>query len=200
MTTKTSGRPRQFDENDALLAAMKVFWKLGYDGASVKDLTDAMGINSPSLYAVFKDKQTLFLRAVEFYVNKDACHPLVQFETEPDIQQAIRKFLIAVIDHSTDLVNGAKGCFMSSCVATTAGRVPGVDALLQQAVIETDARLTRRFEAEKTNGTLPHDFPSQERARLMFDLRQGIVFRARSGFSAESMREDIDYRVQIILA
>ncbi len=65
--------------------------------------------------------------------------------------------------------------------------------------LDTDARLSRRFELEKARGVLPDDFPSMERARLMFDLRQGYVFRARAGFERESMVDSIDYRVNMIL-
>lgn len=194
------GRPLSFDREAALLAAMHVFWAKGYDGASMKDLTRAMGINGPSLYAAFGDKHKLYLEAIDCYSSNDACAPLVAFETEPDIRKAVRSFLEAVIDYSTENGSGAKGCFLSSCVSTSAGEVDGIEALLQRAVRDTDARLARRFELEKARGALRADFPSEERARLMFDLRQGYVFRARAGFAPEGMTSDIEHRVNTVLA
>lgn len=198
--TKKIGRPRRFDVDEALWAAVNVFWTKGYDGASMKDLTEAMGINSPSLYATFGDKHALYLRAIDRYASNDACAPLVAFEEEPDIALAIRAFMEASIDYATAHESGARGCFLSSCVSTTAGEVEGVRSLLCRAIEETDARLASRFEAEKARNVLPSDFSSMERARLMFDLRQGHVFRARAGLSPETMISDLDHRVRMVLA
>lgn len=199
-STKKVGRPRGFDMDKALLAAVNVFWTKGYDGASMKDLTEAMGINSPSLYATFGDKHTLYLRAIDRYASNDACAPLVAFESEPDIAAAIGAFMRAAIDYATQHDSGAKGCFLSSCVSTSAGEVEGVQALLGSAILDTDKRLARRFDLAKAEGTLPSDFPSLERARLMFDLRQGHVFRARAGLDPATMLADIEQRVKMVLA
>src|SRR5213592_2988476 len=68
----TVGRPRAFDVDQALDQALKVFWRKGYQGASLPDLTRAMGINRPSLYAAFGNKQSLFKKAVERYSNGPA--------------------------------------------------------------------------------------------------------------------------------
>ncbi len=196
---KQIGRPRSFDREQALMAAVHVFWAKGYDGASIQDLTDAMGIKPPSLYATFGDKLNLYRQAIERYVTNDSCAPLVAFENEPDIHQAVRAMLEAVIEYATHHESGAKGCFLSSCVATSAGEVEGVDAFLRQAIQETDARIAKRFDAEKANGTLPKDFPSLERARLLLDLRQGYVFRARAGITDDAMKIDLAHRVDIVL-
>ncbi|ROQ21058.1 TetR family transcriptional regulator [Marinimicrobium koreense] len=200
MTQKRAGRPLSFNRNEALLASMHVFWAKGYEGASIKDLTSAMGINSPSLYAAFGDKHRLYLEAIDYYASNDACAPLVVFETEPDITQAVRSFLKTVIDYSTENASGVRGCFLSSCVSTSAGEVEGAQERLQNAIVDTDARIARRFELEKARGELPEDLPSLERARLMLDLRQGYVFRCRAGLDPDSMRADIEFRVQMILA
>lgn len=197
--TKKAGRPKQFDREDVLAAALNVFWAKGYEGASIRDLTSAMGINGPSLYAEFGDKQRLYHLAIDSYVTNDACAPLVAFESEPDIGRAVGAFMRAAIDYATNHPSGARGCFLASCVVTNAGQIDGVEPRLQQAIRETDARLAKRFEMEKENGTLSADFPSLERARLMFDLRQGYVFRARSGCSPDELRVAIDYRVRMIL-
>ena len=199
MVKKKTGRPLSYNREKVLLAAMHVFWAKGYDGASMKDLTGAMAINGPSLYATFGDKRKLYLEAIDCYASNGACTPLVAFETEPDIAQAVRSFIEAVIDYSTENSSGARGCFLSSSVATSAGEVEGAQELLQRATLDTDARLSRRFELEKAKGALPDNFPSMERARLMFDLRQGYVFRARAGLPPESMIADIEFRVQMIL-
>ena len=196
---KKVGRPISFDRNRVLVAAMHVFWAKGYDGASMKDLTKAMGINGPSLYAEFGDKRALYLAAIECYGSHNGCAPLNAFEDEPDIGLAVRAFLVAVIEYSTESEGGALGCFLGSCVATSAGEVEGVQELLQEAIQETDERLCERFELEKRKGCLPADFPSMERAKLMLDLRQGYVFRARSGALSAELLSDIEFRSKLIL-
>lgn len=197
--TKKVGRPKQFDRDDAVNSAMNVFWNKGYDGASMKNLTEAMGINSPSLYAEFGDKHGLYLETIDRYANDDGCAPLVALETEPDITKAVRAFFVAVITYATHHESGAKGCFLVSCVSTSAGNVSGTQELLRKAIETTDARITARFEIEKTRGMLPTDFPSLERAKLLFDLRQGLVFRARAGFEDATLLDDIDKSVAAVL-
>lgn len=197
--TKKAGRPKKFDRDEALQKAIHVFWRQGYEGASMKLLTDSMHINSPSLYAEFGDKHALYLEAIDRYVNDDACAPLVALESEPDIEEAVRAFFEAAIDYSTHHESGARGCFLASCVATSAGHVEGTAELLREAIEATDTRITERFDTEKARKTLPSDFPSSDRAKLLFDLRQGLVFRARAGFSEGELRSDIDKNVAAVL-
>lgn len=198
--TKKLGRPREFDQDDALMAAVNVFWAKGYDGASMKNLTEAMGINGPSLYSTFGDKHNLYLQAIDRYSHNDACAPLVAFESEPNIRLAVLAFMNAAIEYATQHESGTRGCFLSSCVATTAGELEGVDTLLAQAIEETDERLAERFDLEKQKGNLSAEFPSMERARLMFDLRQGFVFRARAGLEAKVMKSELNQRVRMVLS
>lgn len=198
--TKRMGRPRTFDEDEALLAAMNAFWTKGYDGTSMKDLTAAMGISGPSLYAAFGDKRELYLKSIDRYADVDACAPVVALETEPDIRKALRGFMEAVIGYATAKEGGARGCFLASCVSTTVGEVEGVAERMESAIRDTDERLAARFDVEKAKGVLPEDFPSMERARLLFDMRQGYVFRGRAGATAKTLLSDIDDRIDMLLA
>jgi AcrR family transcriptional regulator len=198
--TKKVGRPKTFDRDEALTKAIGVFWTYGYEGASMKFLTDAMGINSPSLYAEFGDKHALYIEAINTYAMSDACAPLVALETESDINKAVTAFFTATIDHSTNHTSGAKGCFLASCVATSAGHLDSATELLRIATEKTDKRVTSRFDMEIKNGALPKRFPSADRAKLMFDLRQGMVFRARSGFKDFELKCDVGKYVRTVLA
>lgn len=197
--TKKVGRPKKFDRGTALEKAIGVFWKQGYEGASMKLLTDSMGINSPSLYAEFGDKHALYLESINRYANDDACAPLVALETEPDIALAVRAFFEAAIDYSTDHDSGAKGCFLASCVATSAGHIDGTAELLREAIETTDMRIAARFDVEKARGVLSKDFPSMDQAKLLFDLRQGLVFRARAGMDEIELLADIEKYVAAVM-
>ncbi len=199
VSTRQRGRPRKFDREEALIAAIHVFWQKGYDGASMKDLTSAMGINGPSLYAAFGDKKTLYLEAIEAYVTNDACKPLVAFEAEPEIQLAVLAFMESAIEGVAGCEHEARGCFLGSCVATTAGEIQGVEQLLSDAIEATENKIAGRFDLEKKAGNLPPQFPSRERAALMLDLRQGHAFRARAGLSIQAMSVGLQYRAQMVL-
>ncbi len=197
---KSPGRPRSFDTDQALLAAVHTFWAHGYSGTSMKDLSKAMGISAPSIYGAFGDKRSLYLRAIDRYADIDGCEPVVRFESEPDIHKAVDAFLRTVISYATSDEGGPRGCFLASCVTVTVGEVEGVAERLEEVIENNDARLAARFDREKENGVLPPDFPSKERARLLFDLRQGYVFRGRAGRSHESLLADLPHRVRMVLA
>jgi len=85
-------------------------------------------------------------------------------------------------------------------VSTSAGNVEGAADLLQDAIAATDARIQARFDLEKAQGTLPADFPSADQARLLFDLLQGLVFRARAGFEDVDLLHGIETAVAAVLA
>lgn len=197
---KKIGRPLKFDKNEALTAAINVFWSKGYEGSSMKDLTTAMGINAPSLYSTFGDKHQLYLQAIDSYTSNDDCGPLVAFESESNIRKAVQAFFKSALEYATTNENGVQGCFLSTCVSTSAGTVDGAQSRLKQAIKDTDIRLAARFEAEKEKGNLPKNFQSLKRAQLMFDLRQGYVLRARAGISIEEMNDDFEDKAEMVLA
>lgn len=145
---KKIGRPRSFDYDEALSSAMNVFWEKGFDGASIRDLTKAMGIPAPSLYSAFGDKQELFLKTIDLYSDGDNCAPIVAFETEEDIETAIIRFFEAIIHYATEHDSGAKGCFLASCATTSVGQVEGVGSRIRKSIEDTEARLAARFDRE----------------------------------------------------
>ena len=196
---KKMGRPRTFDEKTALEAAMNAFWAKGYDGTSMKDLTSSMGISGPSLYSTFGDKRELYLKTIDHYADIDGCAPVVAFEQEPDVVVAVRGFLETVVHYSTQQEGGPRGCFLAQCVATSVGEVEGVAERMEKAIKDTDERLAKKFERAVAAGNLRPDFPCLKRAQLLHDMRQGFVHRSRAGWSAETLLEDIDDRVQMVL-
>src|SRR5438874_10454761 len=97
----TVGRPRAFDVDEALDQALKVFWRKGYQGTSLPDLTRAMGINRPSLYAAFGNKQSLFCKALHRYNKEHAAH-LREALAAPTAREVARRILDGVINLQTD--------------------------------------------------------------------------------------------------
>ena len=198
INTKIIGRPRKFNYDEALRQAMIVFWEKGFNGASVGDLTKAMGISAPSLYSTYGDKRELYLKAIDVYTDGGNCDPILAFESEENIDKAVYNFFDAIIHYSTEHESGAKGCFLASCVSTNVGNVEGVAERIQKSITETEQRLAARFDEEINKGKLPPDFPSPDRASMMFDIRQGYVFRGRAGANAKALRQNLKDRVRVI--
>src|SRR5436309_14908630 len=90
---KPRGRPREFDREAALEQAIDVFWRHGYEATSISDLTSAMGINPPSLYAAFGDKETLFMEAVERYQQARLAEVTRAFDAERTARGAVERLL-----------------------------------------------------------------------------------------------------------
>src|SRR5204862_1923297 len=95
------GRPRAFDLGKALDRALKVFWRKGYEGATLADLTRAMGINRPSLYAAFGNKEELFRKALDRYAEGPACH-VRESLSEPTARKVVEKLWYGSVNLLTD--------------------------------------------------------------------------------------------------
>lgn len=199
MVQKRTGRPRKFDPDTALDAAIEVFWENGYDGTSLDDLTAAMGINRPSLYGTFGDKQALFLKALERYGNGVGSAPMMAFEAEADIAAAVKAFLKTALEGNSRPDKPARGCLLGTCAAAAIGQVDGLRDRLQEKRDASRDRIAARFEREKQAGILSSRLPARIRADLMLDMMQGQAFRARLGASQEDLLEGLDDRVAAII-
>src|ERR1700761_1204824 len=104
-------RPREFDETAALEAAMECFWRRGYEATSLRDLTASMGLTAPSLYNAFGDKQQLFSRALERYLDHTTRDRLHRLEQTLVPKAALHRFFAEIIEHSIG-DRQRKGCFL----------------------------------------------------------------------------------------
>src|SRR6516225_9529344 len=102
--TMPAGRPRGFNLEQALDRALDVFWRKGYEGATLPDLTRAMGINRPSLYAAFGNKEALFKKAIDRYVEGPGCH-VTEALAEPTVRNVIERLFYCTIDLVTNRRN-----------------------------------------------------------------------------------------------
>src|ERR1700757_5538208 len=101
-TAKPRGRPRSFDENDALKKATQVFWSKGYDGVTIDDLVEGMGVGRPSLYAIFGDKRTLFLRALKAYAERKGALAAKALLSPQALRDALASFLRYIVESATE--------------------------------------------------------------------------------------------------
>src|SRR5581483_10950260 len=155
-THKPRGRPRSFDETGALEKATQVFWSKGYDGVTIDDLVAGMGVGRPSLYAVFGDKRTIFLRALRAYAKRKGESAASSLFSPQSLRDSIAGFLRYNVERATEK-GSARGCLLE-CVAPLVNDSE-VRRFLQSTVAAGAALVERRFRDGIRDGDIPADFP-----------------------------------------
>jgi AcrR family transcriptional regulator len=180
------GRPRSFDKQKALDAALQVFWRKGYEGASLTDLTSAMGIEKPSLYAAFGDKEQLFRQVLDHYQNGPANMTLAALQ-EPTARRVIERLLRESADAGSDpklprgclYVQGALACGNDAdCIRT--------ELISRRAAGET--LLRKRLQRAKKEGDLRKTADPAGLARYIMAVLHGMSVRSSSGASRKELR------------
>ncbi|MBR0668611.1 TetR/AcrR family transcriptional regulator [Roseomonas hellenica] len=180
------GRPRGFDREVALRRAMEVFWDKGFEAASMTDLTQAMGIASPSLYAAFGSKEALFHEAVALYQACVGGEMWDALEREPAIADAIAAFLVNTA-RAYSRGTGPRGCLI--VLGARHAGVPGdpVSDDLKRRRAQNLARLRARFDRAVAEGELPGDFDCAAAAAFYATLQHGMSLMARDGADAATL-------------
>jgi AcrR family transcriptional regulator len=182
---KRRGRPRGFNYDEALDRAMHVFWRKGFEGASLNDLTAVMGLQPASLYKAFGNKRALFEKALARYLAGPVAfvHDALN---EPTAIAVAKCILRRTAEFLTE------GRSRSGCMTIQAALVGGVESepvrkkLVALRVKEQDA-LRRRFERAKSEGDLPNDADAADLARFVTAIYQGMTVQAING----ARREDL---------
>ncbi|MBX3445088.1 MAG: TetR/AcrR family transcriptional regulator [Planctomyces sp.] len=181
------GRPREFDPDQALDAALHVFWRNGYEGASLPELTRAMGINRPSLYAAFGNKQELFRKAIDRYVDGPASD-VGEALAEPTARRVAERLLFSGIDLTTGPKN-PRGCFLvQSALACSADADPVRKELLKRRV-GFERRVKERLEQARSTGDLPRSVDPAALARYLMTVMHGLAVQAAGGASREELQK-----------
>lgn len=181
------GRPRGFDRTEALERAMDLFWRETYEGASLADLTGAMGIAAPSLYAAFGSKEQLFREVVEHYANTQDCGIWQTLDEVDDIRSAVEGFLLATADaYSTG--ETPPGCLI--VLGAQHGLDDGSPARreLRERRRDNLRRLAARFDRAIAEGALPGDFPAHDAAAFYLSVQTGMSLLARDGADRACLR------------
>jgi len=194
--TKPRGRPRSFDELEALEKAIQVFWSKGYDGATIDDLVAGMGVRRPSLYAVFGDKRAIFLRVLMAYAERKGALAAKALLAPQTIRDAIADFLVYAVESATQK-RSARGCLMM-CVAPLVNDAE-VQRYLQRAVAGGVALVERRFRDGISAGEIPPDFPVAVRAVQVTDFARALTMRAQIGTPRKTLLKDAEEAADLVL-
>ncbi|OUR64616.1 hypothetical protein A9Q79_04755 [Methylophaga sp. 42_25_T18] len=191
------GRQLQFDKEKALEQAMFVFWKKGFLGASLSGLTTAMGINKPSLYSAFGNKEDLFVSATEHYLAKHASpHVDCLNEDGQPLNERIKSYLLSV---ATMLCSSStpNGCFIAVAANELAGESLPEKAtqIIVYAGNYAETYLAEFFTAEKAKGNLTTDIDVNELTLMVITLMHGLSSVSRTGKSQQQLKSIIDFFV-----
>src|SRR6201995_1657129 len=171
-SSRPRGRPRSFDETGALEKATQVFWAKGYDGVTIDDLVEGMGVGRPSLYAIFGDKRAIFLRALKAYAEAKGARAANALLSPQTLRDSITSFLRFAVESATEK-GSAHGCLMM-CVAPLVNDAE-VQRFLQNAVAGGVALVERRFRDGIRAGDLPADFPATARAIQLTNFARALT-------------------------
>jgi AcrR family transcriptional regulator len=188
------GRPREFCVEQALAQALRLFWERGYEGTSLTDLTDAMHITRPSLYAAFGNKESLFRKALDLYEREKLSYIRRALE-QPTARQVAETMLRGSVDNvmSSDEPHGCIG------VITSVACGPESQSVREEVVKRGEAgkrALTERFVRAQEEGDLPPHVDPEGLMRVLIAMLQGISVQASQGAS----REDLERLVESGLA
>jgi len=186
----TRGRPREFCVDHALAKALSVFWSKGYEGASLTDLTEAMGITRPSLYAAFGNKESLFRKALDLYEREK-----MAYVGRALAQPTARKVAEAMAQGAMENVVGPDephGCLR---VISSVSCGPAAQSIHDEVVERSNKgkqALIERFEQAKREGDLPAHVDTEGLTRVLIAILQGVAIQANQGASREELKQLVD--------
>jgi AcrR family transcriptional regulator len=193
-TLKKMGRPRGFDEGAALDAAMRLFWERGYEGTSMADLTKAMGLNPPSIYAAFGDKKSLFALAAKRYAEGPA-----QYQARALSEPTLREVILALFRNTVEFLTDSG--HPSGCMTLTGAMACGVEAnsakeFMTEIRKQNEAGLKSRLQQARKSGELAADVNVDDYARYLSTLLGGLAIQAANGVSRKEMKRIADIAVR----
>ena len=180
------GRPRAFHMDQALDQALHVFWEKGYAGTSITDLTEAMGINPPSLYAAFGNKEKLFKKALDRYEDlRDQI--LKEAFAAPTAREAVTRLLEGTAERLSDKCN-PRGCLMVQGALSGGEECEAVKRDLASRRARVEALIRKRLRRAKREGDLPSDADAAALARFVATVMHGMAVQAAGGVAPKELR------------
>jgi AcrR family transcriptional regulator len=192
--TMVKGRPREFCIEQALAAALRVFWSKGYEGASMADLTEAMGITKPSLYAAFGNKEALFHKALDLYEAEKLEYTRRALD-QPTARGVAEYYMRGAVETQTSC-SEPQGCLGVISAMACGAEAESIKAHVIKRRASSQAALVERFERAKREGDLPAHIDVGGLTGYLYAILQGMAVQAGSG----ATREDLERVVETSLA
>ncbi len=184
------GRPREFDYDEALAKALRVFWRNGYEAASMAELTAAMGITKPSLYAAFGNKEQLFHKALDLYEREKLAYMRSALEA-PTARAVAETLLRGSLQIQTSTCD-PKGCLGVIGAAACGVEAEGIKAEVVKRRASSEAALIARFERAVAEGDVPGHLTAPALVRFLFALMQGLAIQGGSGATCAELSQLVE--------
>jgi TetR/AcrR family transcriptional repressor of nem operon len=172
-------RPREFEEEEVLDAAIECFWRRGLEATSVRDLAEATGVNQPSLYNAFGDKRELFAQALERYATRSMRERIERLEQKHPPKEAIRAFFRELVARTLSDPDH-RGCLIVNSALEVAPHDAELKAVIASYFGEIEAFFCRCLERLKESGSLSTSLDPRETARLLLGVLLGVRVAARA--------------------
>jgi AcrR family transcriptional regulator len=179
------GRPREFDRDTALDAAMRVFWAKGYEGSTLADLTDAMGINRSSMYSTFGDKEALFGLAMERYGEGPLAY-LHEALEKPTAREVVEALLRGCVQFLAD-ASHPRGCLSVQGAIACGAEAEAAKVAMIEWRIKGQAEIQKRFQRARAEGDLARDVNPGDLARYVSTVMTGLGIQSANGASRGEM-------------
>jgi AcrR family transcriptional regulator len=190
------GRPRSFDIDGALDRVLLVFWRKGFEGASLSDLTKAAGVNRPSLYAAFGDKKALFRKALERYLDGPAAYSQEALK-EPTARAVVERLLRGAADLSSAPRNPG-GCLIVQGALACGEEADSIRHELTACRAAGEAAIRRRLQRAKSEGDLPPSVNPADLARYVATVLYGMAVEAAGGASRDKLQGVVEMALRTL--
>lgn len=191
------GRPRTFDKDEALKKAMHVFWEKGYEGASMADLVEAIGMKAPSIYAAFGNKDAIFKEVVSHYLPIVANGQLAVLNGTPNIDEAVQKTLDECVRLFTCDDNPRTCLIMTAAINASPEHLEHVESL-RALRKEYKQNWKDRFVRAQKEGQLKASLIPQQLAEYFVTIIQGMALSAKDGATKEALANTAEIAIQIL--
>jgi AcrR family transcriptional regulator len=192
------GRPRAYDPDRALARARDAFWDGGYTGTSLEELSDATGMNRPSLYGAFGDKRALYLQTMDRYREMGRTVMKEELSYELPLDESLRRTLFRAIEIYLAGTQGARGCFLVNTSATESVRDADIRASFAAGLHELDDQMEARLRHALAHGELKSDLDPAVLARVLGGVMNSLALRARAGESRAMLEATAEAAVRLV--
>ena len=197
-STKRRGRPRAYDPDVALAKATEIFWTQGFAGASLDDLSAATGMNRPSLYGAFGDKQTLFKSALDRYMDSSRAAMTEAFRGGGSLREILTRVYHTALGFYLSDDMGGRGCFLASAGLGQALVDDEVRQTVADGLHELDRAVEGLMQRRQAKGELPSTTDPIALGRVASMMMNALSVRARAGETREQLEATIPVMVGLI--
>jgi len=190
-------RSKQFDERQALVSAMLVFWEKGYEGTSISDLEQAMGLKRTSIYNTFGNKSAIFERVMTCYKESMMSALFAAMDAAPDIREGVRRLLNAALDAHFDEDNPGGCLVVLSLMESGQHDEQSLDSM-QQTIHELKNAVQARLNKAKKSGELSRHLDAGSTATTIATTMTGMMVMGKANFTRASLKKTVNQVVSLL--